>query len=92
MNKNKWILKNGASTQEYDSFPYAYRVMYAIAKKASETGKFGEVSKGLIIISPQKDLHGDPKKYSYAAATIMATDSGLLTPDGTINSREFKRH
>ena len=91
MNRNKWILKNGVSTQEYDSFPLAYRVMFLVAKKASETGKFAEISKGLSIISPVTDAHGDPRKYSYATATQMATDSGLLTPDGQINSREFKR-
>lgn len=45
----------------------------------------------MLIISPQKDNHGDPRKYDYTAATAMATASGLLTPEGTINSREFKR-
>ena len=88
----KWILKNGASTQEFDSFPYAYRTMFAIAKKAVETKNSDTVIKGLSIISPQKDTHGDPKKYSYTAATAMASASGLLTPEGQINSREFKRH
>jgi hypothetical protein len=91
MNTNKWILKNGASTQEFDSFPYAFRTMYAIVKKAVETKNSDTVIKGLSIISPQKDNHGDPRKYNYAAATQMATASGLLTPEGTINSREFKR-
>ena len=89
--KNNWILKNGASTQEFDSFPYAYRTMYAIVKKAVETKNSDSVIKQLSIISPQLDRHGDPRKYSYATATQMATDSGLLTPDGQINSREFKR-
>ena len=63
--------------------------MYAIAKKASETGKFGEVTKGMTIISPQKDAHGDLRKYNYDAATQMATDMGILL-DGQIVSRNLK--
>jgi len=89
--RNNWILKNGPSTQEFDSFPYAFRVMFAIAKKASETGKLGEVTKGLSIISPVKDVHGDQKKYSYAAATEFAKASELLDSTGEINTRVFKR-
>jgi len=65
--------------------------MFAIAKKAVESPGSAKVVEKLCIISPQKDAHGDPRRYSYAAATEMATDSGLLTPEGTINSREFKR-
>ena len=89
--KNNWILKNGSSTQDFDSFPFAFRTMFAIAKKASETGKFSEVTLGLSIISPQMDAHGDYRRYSYEAATVMATSSGLLTAEGQINSKEFKR-
>ena len=87
--RNKWILKNGASTQEFDSFPFAYRVMFAVAKKAVEAKNSAEIIRKLSIVSPQKDAHGDPRKYDYAAATQMATDSELLTPDGQINSRAF---
>jgi hypothetical protein len=91
MNRNKWILKNGVSTQEYDSFPLAFRVMFLVAKKASETGKFGEISKGLTIISPVKDVHGEPKKYSYAAAIEFATASEVLTATGEINTNVFRK-
>lgn len=87
----KWILKNGVSKQEFDSFPYAFRTMFAIAKKAVETPNSAKVISQLSIISPQKDVHGDPRTYTFAAATQMAKDSGLLTPNGEINSREFKR-
>jgi hypothetical protein len=86
---NKWTFKNGPSKQEFDSFPLAFRTMFAVAKKAVETKNSGEVIKKLSIISPLNDVHGNPRKYDYAAATQMATDSDLLTPDGTINSRAF---
>jgi hypothetical protein len=89
--KNTWILKNGATSTSYDSFPLAYRVMFTIAKKAVETKNSANVIKGLSIISPIKDVHGANRVYSYDAASKFATDTGLLTPEGIINSREFKR-
>ena len=88
---NDWILKNGLTETKFTSFPYAFRAMFNIAKKATEQGKYAEAVKAMKIISPLKDAHGDPKTYSYASATEMAKSSGLLTPDGQINSREFKR-
>lgn len=88
---NEWILKNGLTETKCTSFPYAYRAMFNIVKKATEQGKYNETVKALKIISPQKDAHGDPRTYTYASATDMAKASGLLTPDGQINSREFKR-
>ena len=90
--KNKWILKNGVSTQEYESFPLAYRTMFAIAKKAVQSVGSGKILGQLSIISPIKDVHGDNKKYSYAEATQLATDSDLLTSDGQINSKVFRRN
>jgi hypothetical protein len=89
---NDWIFKDGATQTKCTSFPYAYRLMYNTVKQGVEKGrKYNDMVKQMLIISPQKDNHGDPRKYSYATATQMATDSGLLTPDGQINSREFKR-
>lgn len=87
----KWILKNGASKQEFDSFPYAFRTMFAIAKKAVESPNSAKVINQLLVISPQLDRLGEPRTYSYAAATEMAKASGLLTPNGEINSHEFKK-
>jgi hypothetical protein len=87
--RTKWILKNGPSTQEYDSFPLAYRVMFAITRKASETKTSAEVIKKLSIVSPIKDAHGDPRRYSYEAATQLAQDSGLLDLNGDINKKAF---
>jgi len=89
--KNKWILRNRMSTQEFDSFPYAFRNMFAIVKKSAETGKLEETIKSIRIISPQKDSYGDPRKYNYTAACEMAKASGLLSSDDQINSKEFKR-
>ena len=66
--------------------------MFNTLKKGVEGGrKYDDMVKQMVIISPQRDVHGDPRRYSYAAATEMAKASGLLTPDGQINSREFKR-
>ncbi len=86
-----WILKNGLTETKFTSFPYAFRAMFSIAKKATEQGKYLETIKAMKIVSPLKDVHGDPRTYSYASASEMAKSSGLLTPDGQINSREFKR-
>ena len=92
MNNNKWIFRDGVSQFTTDSFPYAYRLMHQTLKKGVESGrKYNDMVKQLRIISPQVDQHGDPRKYSYAAATELATAQGLLTPAGEINSREFKR-
>lgn len=92
MNNATWIFKNGAAISEYTSFPYAYRTMWNAVRKGVEKGqRFEDITKPMSIISPIKDLHGDFKKYTYAQATTMATSQGLLTADGQINSREFKR-
>ena len=88
----EWIFKDGATQTKCTSFPYAYRLMFNTRKQGVEKGrKYNDMIAQMVIISPQKDNHGDPRKYNYAAATDMAKASGLLTPDGQINSREFKR-
>ena len=89
---NDWIFKDGLTKTSCTSFPYAYRLMFTALKKGVESGrKYNDMVKQMLIISPQLDRHGDPRKYDYAAATAMATASGLLTPEGQLNSREFKR-
>jgi hypothetical protein len=88
--KNYWILKNGASTQEFDSFPLAFRVMFAIAKKMATSPGGAKVIEKLSIISPIKDAQGDPRKYSYAAALEFAKASEVLDSTGQINSNVFK--
>jgi hypothetical protein len=89
---NDWIFKDGPSQVSCTSFPFAYRAMFNTLKKGVETGrKYEDMVKQMVIISPQKDQHGDLRRYSYSAATDLAKSSGLLTPDGQINSREFKR-
>ena len=89
---NDWIFNDGVAQVKCTSFPYAYRMMFNALKSGVEKGrKYDDMVKQMSIVSPQKDKHGDPRKYSYATATEMATASGLLTPDGQINSREFKR-
>jgi hypothetical protein len=90
--KNNWILKNGATTQNFDSFPLAYQVMYAIARKASTTKTLPDVIGKLSIISPIKDAHGDLRRYDYTAATQFAKDSNLLDLNGDINKKAFPKN
>ena len=92
MNNTEWTFKDGASQFQCTSFPYAFRQMYNTIKKGVESGrKYDDMVKSMSILSPVKDQHGDPRIYSYTAAAEMATAQGLLTADGQINSREFKR-
>lgn len=66
--------------------------MFNTLKKGVESGrKYDDMIRSMRIIAPTKDIHGNQRVYSYANATDMARASGLLTPDGQINSREFKR-
>ena len=90
-NTSEWIFKDGLSQISCQSFPFAYRAMHNAIKKGVETGrKYNDMVKQMSIISPQKDQHGDPRKYSYDAATELATSSGLLKR-GEIDSFEFKK-
>ena len=86
---NKWLLKQNVSVLEYTSFPYAFRAMYHAAKKALEKGQ--HIESTLTIISPLKDVHGDCRRYNYAQACQMATNNGLLSAEGLLNNKEFKR-
>ena len=87
---NNWILKNGDTETKFTSFPYAFRAMFTIVRKASEQGKYAEVVKKLSILAPLKDIHGNPRKYSYAEATKLAEANEVLV-NGEINSRAFKK-
>lgn len=88
----KWLFKDGATVIDCTSFPYAFRTMFNTVKKGVEKGrKFEDMVKGMSIVSPMRDRLGNTKTYTYAEATEMATNTGLLTSDGQINSREFKR-
>ena len=89
---NTWIFRDGLSQTSWNSFPYAFRAMHTAIKTGVEKGrKYADMTKQMVIISPQKDQHGDPRKYNYTAATELAKASDLLTPTGEINSRVFKR-
>ena len=91
MNNSLWTLKNGASTIECTSFPYAFRTAYFTVRKAVEAKKdTSALIKGLVILGPSNS-RGERSKYSYFEATELAKGQGLLTPDGNINSREFKK-
>lgn len=86
-----WILKNGDQVTECTSFPYAYRAAYNIVHKTIEAKQNPTpVMRGISIVGPP-NLKGDRMTYSYATATQLAQSTGLLSPNGTIESREFKK-
>ena len=88
----KWILKDGTKAIECTSFPIAYRTMYNIMRKGVESGrKSDEMSRSLSITGPIA-AGAKSATYSYSKASEKATDMGLLTPEGQINGREFKRN
>jgi hypothetical protein len=89
MNTANWILQNGVQKVDCTSFPYAYRAMFNLVRKGIADKKPVDTSK-LSILGPA-NLRGDRRTYTYASATELATEQGLLTVDGQINSREFKR-
>lgn len=86
-----WILKNGSQTIDCASFPYAFRAAYNFVRKAIEAKQDAyAVQKQLSIVGPP-NARNERKTYSYTAALELAEKQGLLTPEGGINSREFKR-
>jgi hypothetical protein len=89
MSNANWILKNGEQVIDCTSFPYAFRTMFNIVRKGIENNKPVDTLK-LSILGP-KNLRGDRTNYSYTSATALAREQGLLTLEGQINSREFKR-
>ena len=89
MNNANWILRNGVQNIDCTSFPYAYRTMFNIVRKGIVDKKPVDTAK-LSILGP-KNIRGDRTTYSYASASALAREQGLLDVDGQINSREFKR-
>ena len=86
----QWQFKNGANVPlEFTTFPLAFRAMYNLVKKGIEDKKPVNTS-GFVILGP-KDPRGDRRKYNYNAAIEFAESFGLLTPDGFLNGKEFKK-
>ena len=81
-----WIFDDGLQQHLCATFPYAFRFMYSAMKKGVEQGKsYEDMARKFRILSPTGTV------YNYIRASALATQQGLLTPEGTINSREFKR-
>lgn len=89
MSNAYWIFKNGAQTVDCTSFPFAFRTMFNVVRKGVAEKKPVN-TRDLTILGP-KNSRGDRTSYSYEKASLLATEQGLLTTDGQINSREFKR-
>ncbi len=89
--KTNWILNNGSQKIDCASFPYAFRTAFNIVRKTIDAKLDPtKVINGLSIVGPPNS-RGERKTYDYAAATQMATDQGLLTPEGNIRGAEFKK-
>lgn len=85
MKTKTWTFTDGVETIPCDTFPYAFRTMHARTEKAIASKQApGDVKKRVRITSPEGKI------YTYAKATDLATNMGLLTHEG-INRREFKR-
>lgn len=86
METTTWIFDDGLQQHPCATFPYAFRYMFNAIKRGVEKGKKHEnMSQLYLIISPTGVI------YNYDRAKSLATAQGLLTSEGTINSREFKR-
>lgn len=90
-NKPKWILKYGVQVTECTSFPYAYRIIHTLIKKAIESNQDTASLMNSIILTGPPNGKGIPMRYNYESATSLAKNMGLLTTDGTINQKEFKK-
>lgn len=91
---HKWILKTGASSQTFDSFPLAFRTMFALAKRAVTLPNSAAAIKGLVIVSPMiNQITGKAKVYDYTAATLFAQNMDLIDSEGEFNKKAlgFKR-
>ena len=85
-NKPIWILDDGAKKYECTSFPFAFKQLFNLLDKAGKNKvNSSAIASRSVIIAPWG------KVYNYEAATELAKSSGLLTPDGSINSKEFKK-
>ena len=94
MNNANWVLNDGGVKTDCSSFPFAFRNMFHIVRKRIEAKQSpATASKNLTIQGPPHLRNGIMGRdtYSYASATQMAKDQGLLTLDGQINNKEFKR-
>ena len=78
-----WLFYSGAARYECASFPFAFRMMHNAVRKANEAGS--SITNKVSILSPTK------QEYSWVQASRLATEQGLLTPDGQINGKEFKK-
>ena len=88
--KSNWILNVNDHPHECTSFPCAFRLAYNMVRKQIEAGKPTADLIGSLSITGPPTAKNERNKYSYASATDMAIGMGLLTPDGQINSKEFK--
>ena len=91
MNNVTWTLVNGKSKSEFSSFPFAFRQAFFLieAEKKAKRPALA-LMKELKILGPPNP-RSERTTYSWSSATDLAKSNGLLTLDGTLNSKEFKR-
>jgi hypothetical protein len=88
MNKPLWTLQQNGTSTEYTTFPFAFRAMLNIARKALLDGNT-TITKHLFIYGPPYNTYGDRRKYNYTDASSMAETMGILK-DGHIEKRNMK--
>jgi hypothetical protein len=91
MNNANWILINGKSKSDHSTFPFAFREAYFLieAEKKAKRPPLALI-KGLKILGPPNSRN-ERTTYSWSSASDLARSNGLLTVDGSLNSKEFKR-
>ncbi len=84
MTNIKWVLHTGITKPvEYTTFPVAFRAMWNFIQNEAKANR--KANLGIITIE------GNNKVYNYAKAVELANSFGLVTSEGEINSREFKK-
>lgn len=84
--KIEWTFNDGERNHPCMTFPYAFRFMFNALKKATEAGQSRDV-----VVQRYQITSPVGTSYDFKRACDLATQQGLLTSEGDINSREFKR-
>ena len=88
MKKPLWTLQENGTSSEYATFPFAYRTMLNIVRKAITEGK-SNITTHLFIYGPPYNTYGDRRCYNYTEASAMAETMGLVK-EGHIEKRNMK--
>ncbi len=65
--------------------------MFNIVRKRIENKQSGATASKDLTIQGPPNIKGERTTYTYFSASEMAKNQGLLTADGNINGKEFKK-